>query len=54
MIYKVSFSDGFGDPYIFMAQTHEGILHAIKMAIRRYPNDQKHIKDISCELVERD
>ena len=54
MLYKVSFSDGFGDPYTFMVQTNEGILSAIKMAIRKYPNDNKHIKDISCNLVERD
>ena len=52
MLYRVSFSDGFGDPYVVMVKTNESILTAIKMAIRRYPNDEKHIKDISCELVE--
>lgn len=54
MLYRVSFSDGFGDPYVFMVQTNKDILTAIRVAIRRYPNDEKHIKDISCKLVERD
>ena len=53
MLYKVSFSDSFGDPYAFMVQTNEGIVQAIKMAVRRYPNDEKHIEEISCELIER-
>ena len=53
MLYKVSCSDGFGNPYILMVQTNESILTAIKMAIRRYPNDEKDIKNIACELIER-